>query len=58
VRKNTADKIKKTQNPKELPAYENITKAIYSFTKNKRGLADRTFEVMITTCPISAQHNP
>jgi hypothetical protein len=31
VRKNAAEKIKKTQYPIELPAYENIAKAIYSF---------------------------
>jgi hypothetical protein len=30
VRKNAAEKIKKTQEPKELPAYDNIDKAIYS----------------------------
>jgi hypothetical protein len=53
-----AEKIKKTQDPKELPVYENIAKAIYSFMKNKRGPAERTFEEMITTSPISAQHNP
>jgi hypothetical protein len=41
-----------------LPAYENIAKAIYSFMKNKRGPTERTFEEMITTSPISAQHNP
>jgi hypothetical protein len=40
-----------------LPAYENIAKAIYSFMKNKRGPAERTFEEMITKSPISAQHN-
>jgi hypothetical protein len=57
VRKNAADKIKKTQDPKELPAYENIAKAIYSFMKNKRGPAERTFEEMIDTSPMSAQHN-
>jgi hypothetical protein len=28
VRKNAAEKIKKTQDPKELPAYDNIAKAI------------------------------
>jgi hypothetical protein len=33
VRKNAAEKIKKTQDPKELPAYDNITKAIYIFMK-------------------------
>jgi hypothetical protein len=37
VRKHAADNIKKTQDPKKLPAYENISKAIYSFMKNKRG---------------------
>jgi hypothetical protein len=58
VRKNAAEKIKNTQYPKELPAYENIAKAIYSFMKNKRGPAGRTFEEMITTRQISAQHNP
>jgi hypothetical protein len=58
VRKNAAEKIKKTQYPKELPAYEDFAKAIYSFMKNKRGPAERTFEDMITTSPISAQHNP
>jgi hypothetical protein len=58
VRKNAAEKIKKTQDPRELPAYENIDKAIYSFMKNKRCPAERTFEEMITTSPISAQHNP
>jgi hypothetical protein len=41
-----------------LPAYENIAKAIYSFMKNKRGPAERTFEEMITTSPMYAQHNP
>jgi hypothetical protein len=56
VRNNAAEKIKKTQDPKELPAYENIANAIYSFMKNKRGPAEQTFEEMIT--PISAQHNP
>jgi hypothetical protein len=58
VRKNAAEKIKNTQDPKELPAYENIAKAIYSFMKNKRGPLERTFEEMITTSPISAHHNP
>jgi hypothetical protein len=58
VRKNAAEKIKKTQDPTELLAYENISKAIYSFMNNKRGPAERTFEEMITTSPISAQHNP
>jgi hypothetical protein len=58
VRNNVAEKIKKTQNPKELPAYENIAKAIYSFIKNKRIRAERTLEEIITTSPISAQHNP
>jgi hypothetical protein len=43
VRKNDAEKIKKTQDPRELPAYESIAKAIYSFMKNKRGPAERTF---------------
>jgi hypothetical protein len=52
VRKNAAEKIKKTQDPKELPAYENISKAIYSFTKNNHGPAERTFGEMITTSPI------
>jgi hypothetical protein len=54
VRKNAADKIKKTQYPKEFPAYDNIAKAFYSFMKNTRGLAERAFEEMITTSPISA----
>jgi hypothetical protein len=58
VRKNAAEKIKKTQDPKEFPAYENIAKDIYSFMKNKCGPAERLFEEMITTSPISAQHNP
>jgi hypothetical protein len=58
VRKNAAEKIKKTQDPKELSAYENIAKAIYSFMKNKRGPMEQTFEEMITTSPIYAQHNP
>jgi hypothetical protein len=58
VRKNAAEKIKKTQDPRELPAYENIAKAIYSFMKNKRGPEERTFEEVINTSQISAQHNP
>jgi hypothetical protein len=58
VLKNTAEKIKKTQDPKEFPAYENTAKAIYSFMKNKRGPVERPFEEMISTSPISAQHNP
>jgi hypothetical protein len=58
VRKNAAEKIKKTQYPKKLPAYENIAKYIYSFMKNKRRPAERTFEEMINTSPISAQYNP
>jgi hypothetical protein len=58
LRKNAEEKIKKTQDQKELPAYENIAKAIYSFVKNKRGPADLKFEEMLTTSPISAQHNP
>jgi hypothetical protein len=58
VRNNAAEKIKKTQDPKELPAYEDFAKAIYSFMKNKRGPAERTFEEMITTSPVLAQHNP
>jgi hypothetical protein len=58
VSKNAAEKIKNTQDPKEFPAYENISKAIYSFIKNKCGPVERTFEEMITTLPISAQHNP
>jgi hypothetical protein len=52
VRNNVAEKIKKTQDPKEFPAYENIAKAIYSFMKNKRGPAEQTFEEMINTSPI------
>jgi hypothetical protein len=43
VRKNAAEKIKKIQDPKELPAYENIAKAIYILTKKKRGPAERKF---------------
>jgi hypothetical protein len=58
VRKNAAEKIKNTQDPKKLPAYENIVKAIYSFMKNKRGPAEQRFEEMITTSTISAQFNP
>jgi hypothetical protein len=58
VRNIVAEKIKKTQDPKELPAYENIAKAIYSFMNNKRGPAERTFDEMITTSSISAQQNP
>jgi hypothetical protein len=56
--KNAAEKIKKTQDPKELPAYENIAKVVYSFMKNKRGPSEQTFEEMIITSPISAQYNP
>jgi hypothetical protein len=58
VRKNEAEKIKKTQGPKELPTYDNISKAVYSFMKSKRGPAERLFDEIITTSPISAQHNP
>jgi hypothetical protein len=58
VRKNAAEKIKKTQYRKEFRAYKNIFKYIYSFMKNKRGPAEKTFDEMITTSPISAQHNP
>jgi hypothetical protein len=58
VSKNAEEKIKKTQDLKEFPAYENIDKAICSFMKNKRGPAERTFEEMIATSPISAHHNP
>jgi hypothetical protein len=57
VRKNAEEKIKKTQDPKEFPAYENIAKAIYSFMKTKRGPEKQTFEEMITTSPILAQQN-
>jgi hypothetical protein len=57
VRKNAAEKIKNTQDPKELPAYD-IAKDIYSFMKNNRGPEEQTFEEIITTSPISAQHNP
>jgi hypothetical protein len=41
-----------------LLTYENIAKAIYSFKKKNRGLAERTFVEMINTRTISAQHNP
>jgi hypothetical protein len=51
-------KLKRHNTPKELPAYENITKAIYSFMNSNHGPAERTFEEMITTSPISAQHTP
>jgi hypothetical protein len=57
VRKNVAEKIKNTQDTKELPEYENISKAIYIFMKNKRGPVERIFEEMITTSPISEQQN-
>jgi hypothetical protein len=58
VRKNAADKIKKTQDPRVFPEYENIDKSIYSFMKNNRGPEERTFEEMITTSPIYAQYSP
>jgi hypothetical protein len=57
VSNNAAEKIKNTQDPTELPAYENIVKAIYNFMNIKHGPAERTFEEMITTSPIYAQHN-
>jgi hypothetical protein len=38
--KNAAEKMKKTQDQKELPAHENIAKDIYSFMNNKRGPAE------------------
>jgi hypothetical protein len=58
VRNNMAEKIKKAQDQKELSAYENNAKAIFSFMKNKRGPAEQKFEDMLTTNSISAQHNP
>jgi hypothetical protein len=51
MRKNVAEKVRKTQYRKDLPAYEKIIKAIHNFIKNK-------LDPIITTSPSLAQHNP
>jgi hypothetical protein len=48
VRKKRAVQMKKEQQSKELPAYEAIVKSIVRFIKNKRGVAERTFEEAMT----------